>query len=221
MSLNEKYLQHLKKHPLLTKAVTTAVLSLLNESIASLISRDLKTLKVCKSITLRHPFSVKLLLLALFGGCINAPITHFGFKYLNKLIRPPLTVRKQLLQIVTSLLTITPVLSTLLVSYISVINSKKPFEVRKLLLNQDGELSRAAATIRLGLQTSLLTVMKTSWIVSPLTLVVSQVYIPQELWAVFNNCVFFVLGTAQNTFLKLNNRKAQKKGQDENCDKLE
>ena len=74
-SLNVKYLEYLKKYPLLTKSVTAAVLAVLNETIATTISKDFRISRVLNQ-KIKHPFSIKIPLMALFAFAINAPVSH-------------------------------------------------------------------------------------------------------------------------------------------------
>ncbi|ODV98218.1 hypothetical protein PACTADRAFT_48016 [Pachysolen tannophilus NRRL Y-2460] len=216
-SLNKRYLDALSKNPLLTKSITAFILSCLNEQIASLISGDLTSfnLKISadSTIKIRHPFSERVPLMGFYGFAINAPISHYSYKILNKIFTPPLKTKKEkLLQILTSLLTITPILSTCLVSYIALISlNPTPLSFKKILLiiKENGykglkkEFSRILITINIALKKSLLSVLKSSWIISPLAILIAQNYLDTEMWVVFFNFVYFVLGTYQNTMVKL------------------
>jgi len=200
-NLNTKYLEYLKKYPLLTKSVTAAVLALLNETIATTISKDFRISRVLNQ-KIKHPFSMKIPLMALFAFAINAPVSHYGFNFLNKLFKGPLSRRDKILQILTMLVTITPIQCSLIVSFISLLNMKPPIQS----LSKD-EIKRTLSTIKTSLKTSLLNVMKSSWITTPVVLTIAQNYIHPDMWTVFTNVVYFFLGTGQNTFLKIQAKK--------------
>lgn len=202
-SLNAKYLAYLQKYPLLTKSVTAAALAVLNETIATTISKDFRISRVL-NVKVKHPFSLKIPLMALFAFAVNAPISHYGYIFLNKLFKGPLSRRDKVLQILTMLVTITPIQCSLIVSFISLINMKPAFQSLSL-----SEIKRGAKTVKAALKTSLLNVLKSSWVTSPIVLTVAQNYIHPDMWAVFTNIVYFFLGTGQNTFLKIQAKKNQ------------
>ncbi|EDR15133.1 uncharacterized protein LACBIDRAFT_300998 [Laccaria bicolor S238N-H82] len=58
-------------------------------------------------------------------------------------------------------------------------------------------------------------VIRISWIVSPLSLIIAQKFIPVELWVPFFNCVQFVLGTYFNMRVKQQRIAAIKKAEQE------
>lgn len=211
MSLNKKYAQLLSVNPLLTKCITAGILASLNEIIASIIAKDFKIISILNK-KVKHPFSLKIPLLALFTALIGTPINHFGLKYINLLFKPPFTVKKRISQILTVLLTTSPFINVLFVSFISVLNMKPALKSLSI-----DEIKRCFSTIKNALRTSLLSVIKSSWMTTPIVLTVCQSYLDPEYWVVFQTFVYFILGTGQNTFLKLKNKKEQelKKRQDE------
>jgi len=181
-NVNKRYLQCLSKYPLLTKSVTTALLAVLNEQIASFVSKDLQYYH--KLI----PLNNKILLMALYGGLINAPIAHYGYQILNRVIKP-VSAKKKLLQLLVQLVTIAPLLASVMISYITLINN---------LQAKDKMLK-----IKNSLRSNLLKVLKTSWLLNIGNLTIAQNFIKPELWVIFFNFNFFVMGTYQNTMLKL------------------
>jgi len=58
-------------------------------------------------------------------------------------------------------------------------------------------------------------VIRITWVVSPLTMVIAQNFIPVELWVPFFNFVTFALGTYFNTKIKLLRIAAAKKAERE------
>lgn len=202
LALNQRYLAHLAKRPLLTKSVTSAVLAVLSELIASIIAKDYKVSTVFNQ-RIKHPISGKLPLFAFFSATVSAPISHFGLKLINHLVKPPLTLKKRLLQILLTLTTFGPLLNVLFVAFVSVVNLKP-----QLQSFECDELKRAFANIKYSLRKSLFAVLKSSWVTTPFVLTVCQSYLRPEYWAIFSNLVHFVLGTGQNTLLKIRNRQA-------------
>ncbi|CCH44447.1 putative membrane protein [Wickerhamomyces ciferrii] len=202
-SLNAKYLEYLAKYPLLTKSITAGVLAILNETIATTISKDFKVSKILNQ-KIKHPFSLKIPLLALFAFSVNTPISHYGFILLNKLFKNPLSKRDKILQILTMLITIVPFQSSLIVAFISIINMKP--SIQSLTID---EFKRCIKQVKLSMQNSLFNVLKSSWITTPIVLTISQNYLHPNLWTLFSNLVFFFLGTGQNTFLKIQAKKAR------------
>jgi len=64
-------------------------------------------------------------------------------------------------------------------------------------------------------------VIRITWVASPLTMVIAQKFIPVELWVPFFNFVTFALGTYFNTKIKLLRIAAAKKAEQELKDKAE
>ncbi|KAH3670439.1 hypothetical protein OGAPHI_000954 [Ogataea philodendri] len=202
--LNKKYLDTLEKRPLATKAVTAAVLNGLNEQLASLFAGDSKeyTVKLgSKSITISHSITKRVPLMFLYGLLINGPFSHYSYKLLQKVYRPPLSKKLKLAQILTSMATITPIISALMVSYISLIANLKLAKVKDLE-SAKSQLSEALQKVKLALQKSLFSVIRSSWISSPIFILVAQRFLKPNQWAVFFNFCYFVLGTYNNTLIK-------------------
>lgn len=205
-SLNKRYLNSLHKNPLLTKCVTAAVLAVLNEVIASGVAREFKVSTVL-NVKVKHTLSWKLPIFALFSAGVGAPITHYGYQWLNALFKSPLTLRQKIIQIVLSMATLTPLMSTLFVAFVSLVNMTP--KLRLLALGKGDELERAWTTVKSAWKKSLLSVLKSSWITGPVVIAVCQRFLEPELWVGFNQLCYFVLGTGQNTMLKLRTKKQQ------------
>ncbi|ODQ79867.1 hypothetical protein BABINDRAFT_171456 [Babjeviella inositovora NRRL Y-12698] len=189
-------MQALASNPLLTKAVTAAILVSLNEQIASLLAGDLQTMRVC-SLKFLHTLTVKVPLMALYGFAISAPISHFGYDILNKIFQPPLSGKAKLLQILTSLVTITPLSGACFVAYLALLNLK----ALPTATTCGAKLQNAVEAIKTNWKNNLLPVLRTSWIVSPLVTFLAQTYVPPQLWVIFFNVIYFFLGTGQNALL--------------------
>lgn len=216
-SLNLQYQRALATNPLLTKCLTAAALSVLNEVIATSVAGDYKISTVLNQ-KIKHPLSWKLPLFALFSAGVSAPVTHYGYKWLNTLFKAPLSTKQKLLQILTSMITLTPFLGTLFVAFISIVNMKPQLQS----LGND-ELKRAWLTVKTAWSKSLLSVLKSSWLTGPVVIAFSQKFLKPELWVPFNQLCYFVLGTSQNTFMKLAAKKqyAYSKKRDELKEEIE
>lgn len=211
-SLNSLYLYYLLKQPLLTKSCTTASLVALNEIISTILAGDMRKLTVftgSSKVSVKHPFSRKVLLMALYGCLINAPLSHYGYNVLNKVFKAPLGPTKRLAQILVSLMTMTPLMSTLMVSYVSLVNSQK-LSLEKVYANYRAtglaslkkSFAAASEQVSAALHNNLIKVVKSSLVTSPVAMAVAQNYVPPQLWVVFFNFIYFVLGTYQNTMVK-------------------
>ncbi|VEU21521.1 DEKNAAC102511 [Brettanomyces naardenensis] len=217
--LNRVYLQYLNKYPLLTKALACALFGALNEQLASLISGDLKFLsfKVGKrNVTIPHTFTSKVPLMAFYGFAVSAPLSHYGYKVLNELFGSGLNLPGRLLQILVSMATFTPVMSFLTVAFITFVANVDFNRLTKLLRERNFdalkvELLNLYNRIKSGLQKSLLPVIKSSWISSPIFMAFAQRFLEPNQWAIFFAFCYFVLGTYNNVTVKLAQGKKQSK----------
>ncbi|EDK44103.1 conserved hypothetical protein [Lodderomyces elongisporus NRRL YB-4239] len=201
-ALNVQYLAYLVKYPLLTKSITAGVFCGLNETTASVVTGDYKETKIC-GINVKHVLSSKLLKMIIYGSLIATPISHNMYAVINKIFKAPLTPKQKILQILTSLLTVTPTLAACFVSWISLINNYRPGKE----FNLKNELYRIYTIVKAGLRKGYLPVLKSSLVTSFFALIVAQKFVKPELWVVFFNLVYFVLGTYQNTKLKMQQKK--------------
>lgn len=203
LPLSVRYLLALQKNPLLTKSITGAALAVLNEIIARVVSRQLNITQI-KNLKITHPVDFKLVLFALYSFIVATPVSHYGYQWLNKIFKPPLSPRQKILQIITSMATITPVASTLFVAFVALMNMKPAIQS----ISRE-EINRAIANIKESWKKSLLTVLKSSWLTGPIAVAFCQKFVPVELWTVFTTVCYFFLGTAQNTMLKIRTKKQQ------------
>lgn len=195
--LNDEYLKYLSRYPLLTKSITAGILAALNESIASLVTKDIKTQKITvrnRTIQLKHVFSPKILTMILYGSLIVTPISHVMYGFINKIFKGPnLSKTKKIGQILTSLSTVTPALGAIYVSWLSIINNYETW-------SQD--IKKIPLVVKQGLKQSYFTILKTSVMTSLVSLTIAQNFIDPELWVVFFNFVYFIIGTFQNIKVK-------------------
>ncbi|KAI5953116.1 hypothetical protein KGF54_002487 [Candida jiufengensis] len=197
-SLNTEYLAYLIKYPLLTKSITSGILSGLNETISSAITNEYKETKIL-GFNIKHVFSPKLINMIIYGSLISTPISHNLYGIINQIFKPPLSSKQKILRLLTSLFTVTPLITACFVSWISIINN---YKINLKNFNPINEILKLINIIKAGLKKGYLTTLKTSLIVSFLSLIIANNYIQPELWVVFFNIVFFILGTYQNTKLK-------------------
>lgn len=197
LSLNAQYLAYLAKYPLLTKSVTAGTFAGLNELLSSTFTGDFKEALVL-GYKVKHVLSPKLIYMILYGSLVSTPISHHMYQAINKIFLGPMSSKKKIMQFLTSLSTVTPLLAALFTSFISIINNYKPAEP----FVWKHELSKLAATVKAGLHRGYMPILKSSLVTSAAALVVAQKFIRPELWVVFFNFVFFILGTYQNTKLK-------------------
>ncbi|KAK6458670.1 uncharacterized protein RJT20DRAFT_7846 [Scheffersomyces xylosifermentans] len=200
-SLNKQYLTYLAKYPLLTKSITAGVFSGLNEIVSSSITNEFKESVVFGKYKVKHFFTQKLLTMIIYGSLIATPISHNLYYIINnKLFVGALTTKGKILKILTSLLTVTPILSACFVSWIALINNYKLKTDKEFDIGL--EAKKIVAIVKAGLKKGYKAVLKSSLVTSFFSLIVAQAFIPPELWVVFFNLVYFVLGTYQNTKLK-------------------
>lgn len=205
MSLNQKYLLLLAQYPLLTKSVTAGVLAAVNELVASAISGQYTKTTVTfrgKKYTVPHVFTTKTLLMVVYGSLIATPISHVLYQALNRVFGANLTPAMRVLQIATSLCTISPTLSGVFASWLSIINGYR------CTSNDVGkEMAKIRQLVKEGLRRSFWGIYRSAAVTSLFSLIIAQKFLPPQLWVLFFTIVFFVLGTIQNTRFKLSQKK--------------
>ncbi|RLV90991.1 hypothetical protein JA1_004175 [Spathaspora sp. JA1] len=196
---NAKYVQCIIKYPLLTKAITGAILNGLNEIISTTVTSDYSTIEIL-GYKVNHVLSPKLIKMIIYGGLISTPTSHYMYHIINnKIFTGNLSKLGKILQILTSLFTVTPTICGIFVSWVSLINN---YQVDKGEFNLCKEVSKMVNIVKTGLKRGYKGILKTAMVTSLMSLIIAQNYIPQELWVVFFSSVSFVLGTIQNIKLK-------------------
>lgn len=211
MSLNQQYLVYLAKYPLLTKLATLGVFAALNEMIALGVSGDVKKTEfnlLGAKLRIRHVLSPRILQMVFYGACIATPISHNLYSVLNKFFTGKLTPRMKLLQLLTSLCTVTPCLSAVYVAWLSFLNGYKSQGAGLF-----GEIQRLFRVLASGVKNNFPTVYKTSLGTTVVAMTVAQNFLPPELWVVFFSLVYFVVGTIQNTRIKMRARREREKNE--------
>lgn len=200
MQLSQKYNKALTQHPLLTKALTGAILSSLGELVSQLstglVSREgqttLKRLKAVLKIVARQPS--KILLMFCYGGLINAPINHYLYGWITQVTNGKIvnvTLRK-LLQLLASLLIVSPIQVGFLVSSLTVVNQ-----------NVGWALAKYPPMIKENLRAKYLKILSSSWVTSTILVSIAQKYVAPAKWSVFFSFAYAILATGQNIYLKL------------------
>lgn len=196
---NAAYLAYLNKYPLLTKSITAGVLNGLNELIASLVSKDMSSFKLS--------LNTKIVKMIIYGACILTPISHNLYGTLNRVFgnAGKLSPAMKILQIATSLATISPIISGIFTSWLSLINNYQPSSNKNEGLGEKikAELFNARQIVVRGLKQDYWRILRGSVTTNCVCLLVAQTYIDPQLWVVFFNCVYFVLNTYQNTKMKM------------------
>ncbi|CCE83893.1 Piso0_004490 [Millerozyma farinosa CBS 7064] len=204
--VNKQYLAYLSKYPLVTKSITAGVLAGLNETLASLVAGDIKKVQVGR-FQIRHVLSPKIVTMVVYGSLILTPVSHKLYGILNRVFGGPnISKKMKIAQIASSLCFITPTLSAIFATWISLLNGYTPSFSST---TASAELAKIKSVVVRALKTTYPPILRSSLVTSLCCMVVAQNFIEPELWVVFFNFVYFVLGTVQNTRVKLASKKAR------------
>jgi peroxisomal membrane protein 2 len=185
-----RYLLQLTTHPLRTKAVTTGILSFLQEVLGSNIAgvpakRLPKDASFLAQVLARLHIDVRALKMAIYGFLVSAPLGHVLVGALQKAFAGKTSPAAKIGQILASNLLVAPIQTCAFLSSMAIINGAK---------TKDEVLK----TVKGGF----FSVIRITWVMSPLSLTIAQNFLPPELWVPFFNAVQFVLGTYFNTKVK-------------------
>ena len=137
------------------------------------------------------------------------PISHHLYGLLNRaFVGRKMTLKMKIAQVLSSLMFISPLLSGIFTSWLALTNN---YRVSTTNLNFVEEFKRIVNIIASGLNNSYLPILKTSVFTSLWSFVTAQTFLDPEIWVVFFTFVYFVLGTVQNTRVKLMQRQKSKK----------
>ncbi|EPQ31829.1 uncharacterized protein PFL1_00028 [Pseudozyma flocculosa PF-1] len=123
--------------------------------------------------------------MALYGGFISAPLGHVMTGMLQRAFAGRTSTKDKILQIITSNLTASVIANTVYLVCLSLING-----------------ARGTDQVIRTVKASWLTVMKLSWLTSPILIATAQKYLPAELWEPFFTFARFILSTYFNTLAK-------------------
>ncbi|KAK2753223.1 hypothetical protein FQN54_007914 [Arachnomyces sp. PD_36] len=171
------YLEQLQSNPMRTKMLTSGTLSALQEFLASWIAHDRSKHG--------HYVSSRVPKMAIYGAFISAPLGHFLVTILQKIFAGRTSLKAKILQIVVSNLIVSPIQNSVYLTSMAIIAGARTFH-------------QVRATVRAGF----MTVMKVSWVTSPLCLAFAQKFLPEEAWVPFFNIVGFIIGTYINAHTK-------------------
>jgi len=185
-----KYLVQLATHPLRTKSTASATFSFLQEVIGSNaaglppspVAKDASP--ITKALASVH-IDAKAIKMALYGFFVSAPLSHYLVGFLQKTFAGKEGVKYRIAQLLASNLLIAPIQTTAFLASMAVINGAK-------------SVDEVIRTVKAGF----LSVIRITWVVSPLSMTIAQRFIPIELWVPFFNMVQFTLGTLFNVKVK-------------------
>jgi len=197
-TLLASYLTQLATHPLRTKCITAGTLCFTQEVLASHIAkapvqRPPKNASFITHLLASARVDAKSFKMALYGLLVSAPLGHVLVGALQKKFAGKTGTGAKIGQILASNLLVAPIQTSVYLASMAVINGAKSFD----------DIVR---TVKGGF----MSVMRMTWITSPLSLIIAQKFIPQELWVPFFNLVGFVLGTYFTTSVKQARIKAEK-----------
>ncbi|KAH6916861.1 hypothetical protein BKA70DRAFT_315156 [Coprinopsis sp. MPI-PUGE-AT-0042] len=201
-----KYLVQLATNPLRTKAITTGTLCFLQEVLGSHLAgvpaRPSKNAPGPVQALQSIHVDLKALKMAVYGFLISAPVSHFLVSQLQKAFAGKTSPASKLGQIAANSLIVAPIQTTTFLASMAVINGAS-------------STNEIIKTVKAGF----FSVIRVSWVVSPLSLAFAQKFIPVELWVPFFNAIQFVLGTYFNYRVKQARMAAIKKAKKDAQDK--
>ncbi|RDB28484.1 Peroxisomal membrane protein PMP22 [Hypsizygus marmoreus] len=185
-----KYLTQLSLHPLRTKAITTGTLCFVQEVLGSTLARapvqrPAKDAPYILHILAGLNIDLKAFKMALYGFLVSAPLGHFLTGALQKAFAGKTSTGAKIGQILANSLLIAPIQTASFLASMAVINGAK-------------SIDEVVKTVKAGF----FSVLRISWVISPLTLVIAQKFVPLDLWVPFFNAIQFVLGTFFNVHVK-------------------
>jgi len=187
------YLQSLVGRPLLTKAVTSGVLSLISEVAAGELSGSPPRPLSDKERTGILPIDVvkryhKALEMSAYGFFISAPLSHYLLQGLQRVFAGKTSARWKVLMIVCSDLLLSPLQQVVYITAMAIIGG-----------------ARSSAEVLQVLRATLFPVMKLTWSISTACMLFAQKFLSPELWVPFFNLV----GVSMGTYLNVQAKKRQ------------
>jgi len=186
-ALLNAYLSQLAVRPLQTKMATSGVLSFLQEVLASRLARlsQQPAEKAAARITHESIVSSKAWKMAIYGAFVSAPMGHLLVGTLQKTFAGKTSKLARFGQVLASNIFVAPIQAFVYLVSMCVINGL-----------------RDPQTILQSVKARYFSVLKISWVTSPLAILVAQTFIPPELWVPWFNLVTFSVGTYLNMRLK-------------------
>jgi len=115
--------------------------------------------------------------MGVYGAFISAPMSHYLVGALQKAFAGKTSATAKVAHILANNILIAPIQTVVFLACMAIINGAKSLE----------EIKR---TVKGGF----FSVIKVTWVASPLSMVIAQKFIPVELWVPFFNMVAFTLG---------------------------
>ncbi|KAI8604238.1 hypothetical protein EDD21DRAFT_366777 [Dissophora ornata] len=176
------YLTELATNPLRTKALTSGTLSGLQEFTATKLS-GVPASKNPNDYVMGIPRRV--VQMTLYGFLVSGPLAHALFELVTKRFLGKEGAKWKIAQILSSQLISSPIQNATYILAMALFAGAKT-------TNQ----------IKAAFKQGYLPMMKTSWVISPLTMAFAQKFLPPTIWVPFFNLVAFVFGTYINTSIK-------------------
>lgn len=187
-SYMQMYLTELQANPIRTKSCTTGTLNALSELLATYLSGD-------KDPNTGSYFTSRIVKMALYGFFVSAPLSHYLVLALQGAFRGRVGLKWKVLQILASNAILAPIQASVFIIFMSLIAGAR-------------SVKQVVASYKAGI----LPVLRTNWIVSPISLAIAQAAIPEHAWVPFFSFVAFFISTYNNYLVK--RRRLQQKGQE-------
>ncbi|KAF8761174.1 Mpv17 / PMP22 family [Rhizoctonia solani] len=185
------YLQQLSTRPLTTKAVTSGILSFLQEILASHIARVPSSLPPKNAPTYSRALAAakidaRALKLAIYGFFISAPMNHFFVGLLQRAFAGRTGTGAKIAQIVASNLIVAPIQCAVYLASMAIVNGAKTTEeIIKTVKGGFTKVIRVASMDNFSDSHGY-----------------CSKFIAPELWVPFFNMIQFMMGTFFNTQIK-------------------
>ncbi|KAG0261713.1 hypothetical protein BG011_000740 [Mortierella polycephala] len=176
------YLTELAANPLRTKALTSGTLSGLQEITATKISGIPKS-KNPDDFILGIPKRV--VQMALYGFLVSGPLAHTLFELVTKRFIGKEGAKWKVAQIMSTQLITSPIQNATYILAMALFAG-----------------ANSPSQIKAAFKSGYLPMMKSSWMISPISMAVAQKFLPPNVWVPFFNLVAFVFGTYINTSIK-------------------
>ncbi|GAA5838361.1 hypothetical protein JCM9279_003221 [Rhodotorula babjevae] len=184
------YLQSLATKPMLTKSLTSGSLSVLSEIIAGHVAGSPPPPLSAKERTGFLPLDLlkqnhKAIKLGIYGFFVSAPLGHALLAILQRAFAGKTSARAKFLQIIASNLFISPIQQSVYIAAMAIING-----------------ATTPQAIVNAWKMSIMKILKLSWVVSTLTMIVAQKFLAPELWVPFFTLVGQSVGCVINIQVK-------------------
>ncbi|KAG0222777.1 hypothetical protein BGW42_006331 [Actinomortierella wolfii] len=181
-TLLQAYLTELAAHPLRTKAITSGTLAALQEITATKLSGMPKSKNPNDFIL---GINKRVVQMALYGLLVSGPLAHTLFLQVTARFLGKQGAKWKFAQIMSTQLITSPIQNATYIIAMALFAG-----------------ARTKQQIVQAFKTGYLPMMKTSWMISPLSMLFAQKFLPPNVWVPFFNLVAFCFGTYVNTSIK-------------------